>query len=162
MSRNSYLIPDSFYYWAPPLLWTTTILALSGDLGSSQTTLSLVRGLLSWIPYITPAQIVEIHGYLRKAGHFLGYAFLYLLWFRAFQGHLGYGLKKSFLCSLGLSLGLALADEGHQSLLASRSGSLWDVALDMSGVSLAALLCATLWPLQRPKARRVLTDGLRE
>lgn len=103
-----------------------------------------------------------IHGYLRKAGHFLGYAFLYFLWFRAFQGHLRYGLKKSFLLALGLSLGLALADEGHQEILASRSSSLWDVALDMSGVFLAALICATLWNLQRPKARRVLTEGLRE
>jgi len=162
LSRSPYLTLDYIYYWAPPILWTIAILALSGDLGSSQRTLSLVRGLLSWIPHITPAQVEIIHGYLRKAGHFLGYAFLYFLWFRAFQGHLRYGLKKSFLLALGLSLGLALADEGHQSIFVSRSGSLWDVALDMSGVFLAALICATLWTLQRPKARRVLTEGLRE
>jgi VanZ family protein len=35
---------------------------------------------------------------------------------------------------------MALLDEGHQSLLASRSGSLRDVGLDLAGSSGAALI----------------------
>jgi VanZ family protein len=129
----------------------TCILTCSGDLGSGDNTLRWLIWLLSWIPFLSPAQIFEMHYYLRKTGHVLTYAILYLLWFRAFKEHFHYGLKKTILWALALSLGLALADEGHQSLVASRSGSPWDVALDMSGVSLAALMSATLWPCRRPR-----------
>ena len=124
---------------------------LSGDLGSSGNTLSLVRWLLSWmIPSLSPAQVLVIHGYLRKCGHVFAYGVLYFLWFRAFQGNLHYSPKKSFLWALGLSLLLALADEGHQSLYQARTGGLGDVGLDFSASLLAALLTAISW---RPRPR---------
>ena len=73
-------------------------------------------------------------------GHFGNYAFLYVLWFRAVQGSLGWRPGRAFLSSLGLCLALALLDEGHQAMFASRTGSLWDVALDLGGASTAALI----------------------
>jgi VanZ family protein len=138
-------VTDFLLYWLPPLVWTGSILTLSGDLGSSRNTLSLLKGLLSWLPFLTPAGIEVINGYLRKAGHALAYGSLYFLWFRAFRGQGHYGRGRAFLWSLSLCLLLAIADEGHQSFLASRSGSLKDVALDLLGAGLGALLTLAFW-----------------
>jgi VanZ family protein len=114
------------------------MLALSGDLGSSNNTGKLLQWLL---PTLSPAHFELIHFYLRKGvGHIGDYGFLYFLWFRAFRAHLGYRGGRAFLWSLGLCLAMALLDEGHQSLLASRTGCLGDVGLDLAGSCGAALI----------------------
>jgi VanZ family protein len=143
--------PVFFSYWLPPLLWGTVVLLFSGDLGASRHTLALLRWLLSWIPSLSPAQILALHYYFRKSGHVLAYGILFFLWFRALQGHLSYRVRNAALWSLGLSLLVALVDEGHQAMLSSRSGSLQDVALDVSAALLAAGLTAIYWRPQ-PKA----------
>jgi VanZ family protein len=125
------------------------MLALSGDLGSASNTGRLLHWLL---PTLSPAQFELVHFYVRKGvGHIGDYGFLYFLWFRAFRAHLGYRSGRAFLCSLGLCLAVALLDEGHQSLLTSRTGSLRDVGLDLAGSCGAALI---LWfsgpPAQPP------------
>jgi VanZ family protein len=144
--------PVYFSYWLPPLLWCTVVLLFSGDWGSSGHTLGLLRWLLSWIPFFSPAQIMAIHSYLRKSAHVLAYGILCFLWLRAFQGHLYYRVQKAAVWSLGLSLLVALVDEGHQAMITSRSGRLQDVGLDFSAALLAALLIAIFWrPRPRPK-----------
>jgi VanZ family protein len=143
-------------YWLPPLLGMTAILGLSGDLGASAHTLDLVKWLLSWVPFLSPARIPAIHDLLRKGGHVLTYGPLYFLWFRAFQGHLGLGGKRAFLWSLGLCLMVAMMDEGHQSLVPSRTGSFRDVGLDLGGATLGAVITPLFWsppargPFPRP------------
>jgi len=125
-------------YWLPPLVWCGVMLALSGDLGSAHNTGKLLHWLL---PTLSPAHFELIHFYLRKGvGHAGDYGLLYFLWFRAFRADLGYRGGRAFLWSLGLCLAMALLDEGHQSLLASRTGSLRDVALDLAGSSGVALI----------------------
>jgi len=125
-------------YWLPPLVWCGVMLALSGDLGSSHNTQKFLQWLL---PTLSPAQFGLIHFYLRKGvGHIGDYGLLYFLWFRAFRAGLGYRGGRAFLWSLGLCLALALLDEGHQSLLASRTGCLGDVGLDLAGACGAALI----------------------
>ncbi len=134
------------WYWLPPLTWYGVVLALSGDLGSSRHTFGILKWLLSWFPPLSPAQFAIVHFYFRKiVGHAANYGFLYFLWFRAFRGSRGYPPGRAFLWSLGLCLTLALLDEGHQGLIVSRSGSLRDVALDMGGAALSALLTAIFW-----------------
>ena len=136
------------------------VLGLSGDLGSSQQTSGILKSLLSWLPPLTPAQFNLIHFYVRKTvGHFGNYALLYLLWFRAFRGQVGYQPGRACLCSLGLCLGLALLDEGHQALYASRGSSLRDVALDLGGASTAALITSIFWTAKvRPAGNHKLPD----
>jgi VanZ family protein len=138
--------PAFLLYWLPPLLWTAAILIVSGDLGSSRNTMSLLQWLLSWLPSMTPAKLAVVNHYLRKTGHALAYGVLYFLWFRAFRGQWRSRPGRACLGSLGLCLLLAMLDEGHQGFLASRSGSIYDVALDLSGSGLGALLTFTFWP----------------
>jgi VanZ family protein len=91
-----------------------------------------------------PAPVEVIHYFLRITAHILAYGVQYFFWFRAFQVHLHTGREKSLLWALGLCFILALADEGHQFLVASRQGRVQDVALDLVGVILAAILLTTL------------------
>ena len=138
-------------YWMPPILFGFSILALSGDLGSGKNTLLLVKWALAWIPSLSRHQIIMINFYLRKTVHVMSYGILYYLWFRAYQGHLRYGLPKAFVWSLGLCVLVALLDEGHQALLLSRTGRLADVVLDSAGSTLGAMLTFAFWT-PRPTA----------
>ncbi len=141
-----------WWYWLPPLAWCAVVLTLSGDLGSAQNTLGILKWLVSWLP-LSPAQFDLIHYYVRKCvGHFANYGFLYFLWFRAFAVNLYCRPKRAVLYSLALCLGLALADEGRQSLFVSRGSSLWDVSLDMAGAVAAALLIAIVWTFRTKAA----------
>jgi VanZ family protein len=142
------------WYWLPPLAWCGIVLGLSGDLGSSQQTSGILKWLLSWLPPLSQAQFDRIHFYFRKTlGHFGNYAFVYFLWFRAFRGQKGYRRMRAFFWSLGLCLGLALLDEGHQALFTSRGSSLRDVALDLAGASTAALITSIFWTPRQAAGR---------
>ncbi len=128
-------------YWLPPLLWMILMLAFSGDLGSGQRTLAIVSWLLSWASFLTPRDIVNIHHVLRKLiGHVGNYGILYILWFRALRGHLAWTRWRALALAAVLCLLVAVLDEGHQTFFRSRMGSMLDVAIDMLGVFLAALL----------------------
>jgi VanZ family protein len=137
---------DFLRYWLPPLAWCGLILVISGDLGSARNTGSILKWLLSWFPPLSQAHFDLLHFYIRKGvGHFGNYGFLYFLWFRAIRMQRRYPSWRAFLCALGLCLALALLDEGHQSLFASRTGSLKDVPLDLSGAATMALLISLFW-----------------
>jgi VanZ family protein len=126
-------------YWLPPLLGTGAIIVLSGDLGSSRHTREILEWLWSWFPFFRPEQLEQTSGYLRKAGHVTAYAVLYFLWFRAFRVHFSPRPGPAVFWSLSLCLLIALLDEGHQSLVPSRTGCIRDVALDFGAAALAAI-----------------------
>ena len=52
-------------------------------------------------------------------------------------------------------LAVATADESHQALSQARTGSPWDVALDLGGAALALALLAAL--LRSPKVGRLFS-----
>lgn len=138
---------DFLWSWLPPLLWGGVILSFSGDLGSAQNTGVILNWLLSWSGLLSPIQVDLLHSFLRKTGHAVAYGFLYFLWFRALKGYLHYPGGRACLWSLALCLTVAVLDEGHQSLLTSRSGSIGDVTLDLGGAFLAALITWLFWIL---------------
>ncbi|MFZ5453497.1 MAG: VanZ family protein [Thermodesulfobacteriota bacterium] len=134
------LSPRNFcLYWLPPLLLSGGILLFSGNLGSSEHTKKLLDWVLSWLPFGEMPWPEQGQGLLRKIGHVTAYGSLSWLWFRALWRHLGGRLRTVVLFSLGLCLLIALLDEGHQSMMPSRTGSIWDVALDFGAAVLAAL-----------------------
>jgi VanZ family protein len=138
-------VRDFLSYWLPPFLGTAAILVLSGDLGASSRTLNLVNWLLSWAPFLSPAHLETLNAALRKGGHLFGYGILFSLWFRALRGRQVYGRGKSVAWSLAVCLAVALVDEGHQCLVSSRTGSFPDVALDLAGATLGAVLTRRRW-----------------
>jgi VanZ family protein len=129
---------------------------MSGDLGSANNTGGILEWLLSWFQPLTQAQFNLIHFYVRKTiGHFGNYAFLYLLWFRAYRGQLRWPPGRAFSLAIGCCLALALLDEGHQLMFDSRGSSLRDAALDLSGTATAALVIWIIWPHRlRPLAEK--------
>jgi VanZ family protein len=137
--------PYFLHYWLPPILWGLAIIGMSGDVASAKNTVGLLKWLLSWFVVLKPAQINMVNFYLRKTGHAVAYGLMYFLWFRAFRGHLGADPGRSFLYALGLCLLVSMTDEGRQSLSRFRGGSGYDVLLDLSGASLAALITFAVW-----------------
>jgi VanZ family protein len=151
--------PYFLHYWLPPILWGLAIIAMSGDVASTQNTFGLLKWFLSWFVALKPAQIKMVNFYLRKIGHATAYGLMYFLWFRAFRGHLGAGPGRSLFYALGLCLLVSITDEGHQTFTRFRGGSGYDVLLDLSGASLAALITFALWA-PRPKAAALsVADG---
>lgn len=143
--KNFWRDPCFLLYWLPPILWGLAIIVMSGDIASAPNTFGLLKWLLSWFVALKPAQINLVNFYLRKTGHALAYGLMYFLWFRAFRGHLGTAPGRAFLYALGLCLLVSVTDEGHQSFTRFRGGSGYDVLLDLSGASLAALITFAVW-----------------
>jgi VanZ family protein len=108
---------------------------------------------------LEPAQLKIINFYVRKTGHVLAYALMYLLWFRAFRAQADYGPWRACLWSLGLCLFFSSMDEGRQWFYASRGASIGDVILDMSGAGLAAMMAAAVWP---PGTKTAAISGMAE
>jgi VanZ family protein len=96
-----------------------------------------------WLfPDTSPETMLAIHSVTRKMAHLAEYAVLGLLAARAFRGSPRDGIRERwFLISLALVVVYALVDEYHQSLVPSRTGSIYDSLIDMTG-GLAALVIA--------------------
>jgi VanZ family protein len=127
-------LPDRCSYWLPPLLWMLFISPLNGILTSHNTS-SFVMPLITWLLPDAGMHAAEtIHIILRKAGHFLEYAFLALLLFRAFSRR-GKTFRLNYIFYAGLiSLGYSALDEYLQTFIPARTGSFRDWVIDASGV----------------------------
>ena len=128
--RREYL-----WYYAPLIFWIAAILFLSSNTGSMSNTSRFIRPILEFLfPAAGDAQLSEIHGYLRKVGHFTGYGILGFLAARAFyQTSIAFLRKNQIFAALVLVVAVAAIDETNQSRLASRTGSIYDVLLDAAG-----------------------------
>jgi VanZ family protein len=73
----------------------------------------------------------------RKLVHFLEYALLCFLWWRAFEP--GLGPRRAALFAFLISSTYAATDEFHQSFVEGRTGTPVDWAIDTAGAALAAL-----------------------
>ena len=132
--------------YAPLMVWMALIFIFStGGLSASNTSL-IIRPLLLWLfPDISEERLALAHFMVRKTAHFTEYAILALLAARAFISSSQKPLRRRwFLAALLLIVVYALSDEYHQTFVASRTGSIYDSFIDMSG-GLTALLFLTLW-----------------
>jgi VanZ family protein len=126
---------NAVIYWLPPVLWMLFISPLN-ELLTSRSTSSLVMPLITWLlPYASQKTAEAMHMILRKTGHFLEYAFLAFLLFRAFSSR-----RKTFqftyiLYAALISLGYSALDEYLQTFSPARTGSFQDWLIDASGVA---------------------------
>jgi VanZ family protein len=134
----------SIIAYAPILLWIGVIFFLSSPEASFSQTSRIVGPLLNFFfPDMPEATKVIVHGYIRKTAHFTEYAVLALLAFRAFSTSAIHFLQtRCYILALTLVVVVASLDEFNQSFEASRTSSIWDVALDISG---GVMMVVVLW-----------------
>lgn len=137
------------------------LLIFAGSTGAFSASNSgrILRPVLLWLfPQIGEPLIAALHFFLRKFSHFSEYAILALLAARAFYGSANERLRqKWWAASLLLIVFYAFSDEVHQSFEPSRTGSIYDSFIDISG-GVAALL-VMLWRHRRRRRGAVQAEA---
>ena len=130
-----------FLRYAPLIFWIIVIFIASSNTGSMLNTSRIISPLLEFLfPNISEIQLTAIHGYTRKAAHIAFYFVLGALAAHAFSSSLKNLLRRNWLpVSFALVIAVASLDEWNQSYLASRTGSIKDVLIDVCGGSIALL-----------------------
>ena len=158
MSETISRLPNSLPFmrklaqWLPPFLWMAAIFVFSTDLFSSGNTggfvAKIIRGLY---PTISEENLQTAHFLVRKAGHFTVYAMLSMLLIRAFRTGSVQRWQWQWTMYSFFIVGIyALLDEFHQSFTTSRTGSIYDSMIDLTG---GACMLLVLWltSLRTPK-----------
>ena len=122
------------------------IFLASTDSLSGTKTAAVIGPLLRWFfPQISDHRVELVHLLVRKAAHFSEYAVLGLLSARAFISSSRAALTHYWFLAALLLLSLyAFSDEFHQSFVATRTSSVYDSLIDISG-GLTALVVLALW-----------------
>lgn len=130
-----------FWRYAPLLFWIGVIFYLSGGGGSFTESSRYIKPILEFLfPSASPETIALYHGFLRKVAHPTVYGILALFAARAFLTSSKDVLRRMwFPAALLTALLIASLDEFNQSMLASRTGAMADIALDLAGAAVAAL-----------------------
>jgi len=119
---------------APLVLWTAVILVLGSSQGSSAQTSRFIKPILEFfLPNAAPDTFLIVHGLIRKTAHFVEYGILAMLAARAYLISASSKLKWWATFSIAAVAAVACVDELMQSFLTARTGSAWDVLLDLSG-----------------------------
>ena len=126
--------PSLVRAWWPAVVWIAIIAVESTDVFSSEHTGGMLYRLLTHLfRHVNFYKFLVFHHYLRKTGHVVGYGMLSLLLLRGWRVTLGRVpallMRATLLSWLG-TLFVAAMDEWHQSFIPSRTGTVWDVALD--------------------------------
>lgn len=125
---------SAFWEWLLPIAWMCVIAYFSTDSFSAQRTEGVLEPVIRYVlPEAPPSTLSEINVIIRKLAHASEYGLLALLWCRAFLRSRAWSTYRAVVTSLIVACAWAAADEFHQSFVASRSGSVLDVALDASG-----------------------------
>lgn len=124
--------------WLPAVIWAATIFILSTSyftaINTFHVTDYILRSLWPSVPNATAALCNTV---ARESAHFTVYGVLFWLLIR------GPMAKHPYL-ALAACVAYALTDEAHQILVAGRTPSLYDVALDSSGALFSRFLHATV------------------
>lgn len=137
MSANS----RALWAWLWVALCVAVILTFSGNAFSGAETGRFLRPLLEWLfPDITAREVFRIHYAIRKTAHLTEYAVLAMLSARAFRLSLDVPLLRVGGLTLLIVLSVAGLDELRQSTIATRTSSLGDVLIDLTGGALGVLV----------------------
>lgn len=132
--------------YLPLVLWLGVIyLASSSQMSASQTSRFVAPIARFFYTDISLETLRVVHVAVRKTSHFVEYAVLALIAARAFLGSRRQLLNRYwFFCALALVIVCSLLDEYHQSLVSSRTGTIYDSLLDITG-GIITLITLTLW-----------------
>jgi VanZ family protein len=128
---------DTILRYAPLVIWIGVILFLGSGQGSMTRTSIIIRPILEFLfPSADELTLQLYHGYIRKLAHFTEYGVLAFLALRAFTGY-----ATRYVAALVLVALIASIDEFNQSFEASRTSSVWDVLLDITGGLFVTAVC---------------------
>jgi VanZ family protein len=145
INNNSATLKNRLWRYGPPIIWAAFIFIGSSDLlSSSHTSGFIMRPLHALFPNASEATLAAIHFALRKLGHFTEYAILAWLAARALRTSSQQWLRtRWFWLALAFVICYALFDEFRQSFVPSRTSSIFDSLIDISG-GLTALTITAL------------------
>ncbi len=125
-------------YWLPPFVLMGFIFPLTNNSLTFNSTSHIIVPIIKWfLPHASQATIDTLHIVMRKFGHFGGYALLTFLLFRGFRGR-NKGWHWKWIIYAGLiAIGYGSLDEFLQTLMSSRTGSIYDWMTDSGGVVFA-------------------------
>jgi VanZ family protein len=137
--------------YLPLVAWLVFISYASSDSFSAENTSRIIGPLVLWLfPNTTADTMAVIHFVVRKIAHFTEYGILAYLAARAFRTSPRSALaNRWFIAALALVVIYALIDEYHQSYVPSRTASIFDSLIDMSG-GLVMLIILRLRHKNRP------------
>lgn len=144
----------SLTIYAPFFIWICVILFLSSSQASATETSRILGPLLKLLfPSASEATLQTMHFYIRKLAHLTEYAILGFFALRAFA-HGGWGFARKYHVWLTVLTILTIAsiDEINQSFEPSRTSSIWDVALDFTGGTIAVMVVLFYLRLARRRA----------
>lgn len=120
-------------------LWAALVWGLGGDRMALEPTSRFLGPLIDWLlPDLTWYERHQVLYSIRKSAHVVEYAILALLTLRAMWLSWRQSLVLASVFSVGVVAAMAVADEMRQGRSSVRTGSGWDVLLDISG-GLAAI-----------------------
>ena len=127
--------------YLPLVAWLAFISYASTSSFSASNTSRIIGPLVLWLfPSTSAETLATIQFFTRKIAHFTEYAILGFLAARAFRTSPNLAISRRwFWISAALIVVYALVDEYHQSFVPSRTASIFDSFIDMSG-GLAALI----------------------
>ncbi|MGH7786029.1 MAG: VanZ family protein [Candidatus Binatia bacterium] len=132
--------------WLPLALWLGVIFWLSGDQFSDEQTAEWLTSL-PWLAALRlpPAAIELANLIVRKSAHFVEYAVLSMLAYRAVgASRPAWSRRAVLLAAVALAVACATVDELHQATTLTRTGSPKDVVIDSLGAFAGALSGAAL------------------
>lgn len=121
--------------YLPLVVWLVFISVASSDSFSANNTSRIIGPVVLWLfPNTTPETLAVVHFIVRKIAHFTEYAILAYLATRAFRTSPRPALaNRWFLAAFALVIVYALLDEYHQTFVPSRTASIYDSFIDMTG-----------------------------
>ena len=148
-------------YWLSLLIWLGVIFINSSSAMSAEHTSRHIVPVLLWLkPGMSPQAIWIILVFARKSAHVIEYTVLALLLWRALR-NVPVLRTKTLMVFGAVLLGCALfaaSDEFHQTFVKSRTPSVRDVRLDVTGAILGLLIGAS-FARRQPKKFRATTQN---
>jgi VanZ family protein len=130
-------------YWLPLILWMAVIFSASTRLGAPANTSAFFRPLMHWLfPGMSERKIEEIHYFVRKTAHFVEYAVLGFLAWRAVHldpAFSSFSVRRHYWFAILFCMLYASTDEFHQSFVPTRQPAVQDVLLDTCGAGFGLL-----------------------
>jgi hypothetical protein len=127
-------------YWLPVIFWGLMMFGASTSAGSAQRTSRFLTPFLRWLfPEISHDALILAHVGVRKLSHLVEYAVLSALLLRAVRRSPWQPPKPWRWREAGWALACAIVvasgDEYFQTFWPGRSGTPWDVLVDVLGTS---------------------------